>query len=238
MPQDAAQAGAPETASQCPLARFRVSRRPDMRLTSPPKPSCVFADPRRLVPRAVGPASEAVGTSREVLGTGRRGIRGRRERLPRFHLEVPYCPPSCSAASVSAYRRTNPKSYSSTLQNPCQRAACQHLRIEMLLSAWNNLRQLAAIAVLATGAAKATAGEVADRFWALLFDGPQGTAATFPKYFLVSDEAILGGRRLFGTPNPVRALENTLRGAAPAAAHLFMAVFSPPPGPGSVRSLD
>ena len=88
MPQNAAQARAPETASQRPLPGFRVSRRPDMRLTSPSSPSCVFADPRRPVPRVLGPVSEDVETSREILGTGGQGIRGRRERLPRFRLKV------------------------------------------------------------------------------------------------------------------------------------------------------
>ncbi|MGA2619788.1 MAG: NPCBM/NEW2 domain-containing protein [Thermoguttaceae bacterium] len=70
--------------------------------------------------------------------------------------------------------------------------------------------QVRMLAALAIGITPSSArAEDAGRFYALFFDGSHVSAAVFPKHGWWSDEAMLGGRRLFGTHNPVRVLQDT-----------------------------
>jgi hypothetical protein len=66
------------------------------------------------------------------------------------------------------------------------------------------------LAWLAIGMATSTTrAEDAGWVYALFFDGSHVSAAVFPKGGWWSDEAMLGGRRLFDTQNPVRMLQDT-----------------------------
>ena len=62
-----------------------------------------------------------------------------------------------------------------------------------------------------------------ERFWALFADGSQVTAAKPDGRGWWSDDAVLGGRRLFGTANPVRMLRDTTRSGSLKAAHVVLA---------------
>lgn len=72
--------------------------------------------------------------------------------------------------------------------------------------------------------------ERSERFWALFHDGSHVTAAKFGNYGWWSDDATLGGRRLFGTGNPVRMLRNTTLSRSLKAAHIVLASGDVLPG--------
>jgi hypothetical protein len=81
---------------------------------------------------------------------------------------------------------------------------------------------IVAISLIGTLAATASAGENT-RFRALFFDGSQASAAKFANQDWWSDDALLAGHRLFGTPNPVRMLEDATQTGALAGPHVVMA---------------
>ena len=60
-------------------------------------------------------------------------------------------------------------------------------------------------------------------FYALFFDGSHLSAPAVPKDVWCSDEAMLGGRRLFGTANPVRMLQDTAPAATLKGPQVIMA---------------
>jgi hypothetical protein len=95
--------------------------------------------------------------------------------------------------------------------------ACYIPRRECLL-------RVVVLAWLAIGiATSATRAADAGRFYALFFDGTHVSAPGSPKDIWWSDQATLGGRRLFGTQNPVRMLQDTTRLASPRGPHVVMA---------------
>ncbi|MGA2030666.1 MAG: NPCBM/NEW2 domain-containing protein, partial [Thermoguttaceae bacterium] len=84
--------------------------------------------------------------------------------------------------------------------------------------------QVRMLASLAIGiAASAARAEDAGRFYALFFDGSHASAAVFRKDVWWSDQAMLGNRRLFGTQNPARMLQDTARCARLKGPHVVMA---------------
>jgi hypothetical protein len=88
----------------------------------------------------------------------------------------------------------------------------------------DSLRRIIVVGMLATGTvATAACAEGMDRFWALFFDGSQVSAAKFGNQGWWSDEALLAGRRLFGTQNPVRMLEDRTQRGALLGPHVVLA---------------
>jgi hypothetical protein len=84
------------------------------------------------------------------------------------------------------------------------------------------LQLLAVLAWLATGAAASAVGE-ADNFYALFYDGSRACLPAQAKDVWGSSEAMLGGRRLFGTKNPVRLLQNLRPRVAQEGPRVLMA---------------
>ncbi len=71
--------------------------------------------------------------------------------------------------------------------------------------------QIQILAPLLIGiAASATRAENTGSFYALFFDGSHVSVPAFPEDVWWSDETVLAGRRLFGTQNPVRMLQDML----------------------------
>ena len=81
---------------------------------------------------------------------------------------------------------------------------------------------LVTLAWLAIGTAASLAGE-AENFYAPFYDGSRVYAAANPKDVWGSIEAMLGGRRLFGTRNPVRLLQNFRPCVLPEGPRILMA---------------
>jgi hypothetical protein len=86
----------------------------------------------------------------------------------------------------------------------------------------SGLARITIIAVLALGTT-APRADGADRFCALFYDGSQVTGAKVDGGGWWSDGASLRGRRLFGTGNPVRMLQDTTLSPSRKSAHVVFA---------------
>ncbi len=77
--------------------------------------------------------------------------------------------------------------------------------------------------LLASTLSTSACAEDTGNFYALFFDGSHVAAPALPRDIWCSDEATLGGRRLFGTQNPVRMIQDMSPGASPKGPRVIMA---------------